>query len=208
MMNNKLTIGEKIRRRRETLGYSLRDLAKLTDLSASFLSQVELNRNNLSLASLHAVAGALDVPLLYFLDENTTDQNSFGIQKERNGSTQEPGLERLYTVVTKETRNKLIMQKSGVTYELLVPRIGYKMIVFQRQLSPGHDHDIKRVLKEPTEEFIYLLSGELLVELTTGQYVLHPEDSLYFDGRDILRFECHSKDQDAVWLTVITPSIF
>jgi transcriptional regulator with XRE-family HTH domain len=204
----KMTIGEKIRKRRETLGYSLRELAKMTDLSASFISQVELNRNNLSLASLHAVAAALDVPLLYFLDEKTTSQDSFGIHKSKEDSTEEITQDRYYTVVTKDSRNQLTMKKSGVTYELLVPRMGYKMVVFQRQLSPGYDHEIKRVLKEPTEEFIYVLSGELLVELTTGQYVLYPEDSMYFDGRDLLRFECHSSDQDVVWITAITPSIF
>ena len=42
-------------------------------------------------------------------------------------------------VVTKENRNKLVMPKSGVTYELLVPRMGFKMVVFQRRLSPGFD---------------------------------------------------------------------
>lgn len=208
MLEEKQTIGEKIRRRRVTLGYSLRALAKLTNLSASFLSQVELNRNSLSLSSLHAVAAALDVPLLYFLDEKTTNGNSWGLQKEKKDQPQNPEGDGYHIIITKNTRNKLVMQKSGVTYELMVPRIGYKMIVFQRQLAPGHDHTIQRVLKEPTEEFVYVLSGELSIELTTGEYILHPEDTLYFEGRDLLRFECHSKNEDVVWITVITPSIF
>jgi len=208
MMINKLTIGEKIRKRRESLGYSLRELAKMTELSASFISQVELNRNSLSLASLHAVAAALDVPLLYFLDEKTTSHESFGRQKVKVDPVDEIEKEKYHSVVTKDTRNQLTMRKSGVTYELLVPRMGYKMVVFQRQLSPGYDHEVKRILREPTEEFIYVLTGELLVELTTGQYILHPEDSMYFEGHDLLRFECHSKGEDVIWITAITPSIF
>ena len=76
MFDEKNSIGEKIRKRRETMGYSLRKLAKMTDLSASFLSQVELKRNSLSLTSLHAIASALDVPMLYFLDESRSRKSS------------------------------------------------------------------------------------------------------------------------------------
>jgi transcriptional regulator with XRE-family HTH domain len=208
MFDEKNNIGEKIRKRRETMGYSLRKLAKMTNLSASFLSQVELNRNSLSLTSLHSIASALDVPMLYFLDESRSRKSS-NQQDSTQPSTKTETVEDGYNLeVTKENRNKLVMPKSGVTYELLVPRMGYKMVVFQRRLSPGFDHTISRVLKEPTEEFIYVLNGELLVELTSGSYILRAEDSMYFEGRDLLRFECHSTDEDVVWIAAISPSIF
>ena len=146
--------------------------------------------------------------MLYFLDEDRNKRASAKgdgrvVEGQQNSNEDSYNL-----VVTRENRNKLVMQKSGVTYELLVPRMGYKMVVFQRSLAPGFDHTISRVLKEPTEEFVYVLKGELLVELTSGQYVLRAEDSMYFEGRDLLRFECHSKNENVVWIAAITPSIF
>jgi transcriptional regulator with XRE-family HTH domain len=206
MITKQATIGEKIKRRRQTLGYSLRKLAKLTDLSASFLSQVELNQTSMSLASLHSVAAALEVPLLYFLEDKSPRIDS--AEGSNNGQDHYINSAESDRIITKETRTKLIMQKSGVTYELLVPSMGRKMIAFQRCLSPGHDHPVSRVLKEPTEEFVYVISGDLLIELTTGNYVLHPEETMYFEGQDLLGFECASKNNDVVWLTVISPAIF
>jgi hypothetical protein len=37
---------------------------------------------------------------------------------------------------------------------------------------------IRRVLKERTEKFADVLSGKLLVELTTCQLILNPEDTM------------------------------
>ncbi len=197
-----ISLGEKIKRRRETMGYSLRKLSKLTGLSASFLSQVELNKTNISLSSLQTVSAALEVPLLFFLENKIPPMP---VRKEDENAT---GLTELEDrVITKEARTSLMIKKSGVEYELLVPGMGHKMVAFERRLSPGHEHPIRRVLKERTEELVYVLSGKLLVELTTGQYTLNPEDTIYFEGHEILRFECASQDEDAVWITVITPSI-
>jgi transcriptional regulator with XRE-family HTH domain len=206
MSAKQATIGDKIKRRRETLGYSLRTLAKMTNLSASFLSQVELDRTNMSLSSLHSVAAALEVPLLYFLGEKTPTIDSTMMKKE--GGSQFPESDGYDRIITKDARTKLIMQKSGVTYELLVPGMGRKMVAFQRSLSPGHEHPVRRVLKEPTEEFVYVISGDLMIELTTGIYVVHPEETMYFEGQELLGFKCASTDCDANWLTVITPAVF
>lgn len=206
MSEKQPTIGEKIKRRREMLGYSLRKVAELTGLSASFLSQVELNRNSMSLSSLHATAAALDVPLIYFLDDKVPGRDFTGGEND-NQNIAVMGDE-YNKIVRKDERNQLIMQKSGVTYELMVPSMNRKMVAFQRSLSPGFEHPVRRVLKEPTEEFVYVVSGSLFVELTTGKYCLNEGDSMYFDGYELLGFECASTDEDAVWNTVITPSIF
>lgn len=200
MTSEVITLGEKIKRRRETMGYSLRKLSKLTGLSASFLSQVELNKTNISLTSLQTVSAALEVPLLFFLENKIPPMPE---NDEKRG-----GMDELEDrVITKENRTRLMIKKPGVEYELLVPGMGHKMVAFERSLAPGCEHPIRRVLKERTEELIYVLSGKLLVELTTGQYYLNPEDTIYFEGQEIVKFQCISTDEDAVWITVITPSI-
>src|SRR6266478_1961927 len=58
-----LQLGEKLRAVRARRGMSLRQLAKESALSARFLAKVELGRGNISVARLHQVAHALDVPI-------------------------------------------------------------------------------------------------------------------------------------------------
>ena len=58
-----LQLGEKLRAVRARRGMSLRQLAKESAISARFLAKVELGRGNISVARLHQVAHALDVPI-------------------------------------------------------------------------------------------------------------------------------------------------
>src|SRR5512139_1130118 len=65
-----LMVGARIRQRRNELGYSLRELGARTNLTASFLSQVENGQCSLSLASLQRIATALEVPMFAFLENS------------------------------------------------------------------------------------------------------------------------------------------
>ena len=58
-------IGKRINTRRQELNFSLRDLAQQTDLSASYLSQVERDMTDPSIKSLRKIADALKVPIMY-----------------------------------------------------------------------------------------------------------------------------------------------
>ncbi|NMC79921.1 MAG: cupin domain-containing protein, partial [Chloroflexi bacterium] len=110
-------------------------------------------------------------------------------------------------VVTANARPMLILQKSGVIYELLVPSMGRKMVAISGRLSYGSDNVVRR-LREPTEEFIYALSGKLLIELASGEHVLSSGDSMYFEGNELLRMACLSEEEEAVWISVISPAVF
>ncbi len=57
------TLGQRIRELREAKDISLRELAKKIDVSAAFLSDVELERRQLSDKHLNALAKALDTSL-------------------------------------------------------------------------------------------------------------------------------------------------
>jgi uncharacterized cupin superfamily protein len=81
------------------------------------------------------------------------------------------------------------------------------MEAFLGQLSPGTGN-VARRLRKPTEELIYVLSGALLVELETGSYVLNSGDSIYFEGEMLRKLECASQNEDASWISVITPAVF
>jgi transcriptional regulator with XRE-family HTH domain len=199
-MDNQL--GTRLKERRQVLGLSLRELARKTDLTASFLSQVERGKTNLSLDSLRRISEVMEVPILYFLSER---HHSNGSQPEPNEDAAE--LNVYSPVVRANSRPKLILPISGVVYEKLIPDLGRKMEAFLGQLAPGTGN-VARRLRKPTEEFIYVLSGTLLVELEYGRYSLNPGDSIYFEGELLRRLECAAQDEDAIWISVITPAVF
>ena len=93
-----------------------------------------------------------------------------------------------------------------MSYELLTNDLNRKMEAIFERLQPGA-FKLARPLREPTEEFIYMLSGSLSVGLDTGEHTLNPGDSIYFEGRSLRKLACASKSEDAVWIAVITPPV-
>ncbi len=181
------SIGVLIKNRRHQLGFSLRELARITGLTASFLSQVECGRANTSINSLRNIAEALSVPMLYFLAERAEHS----------------------PVVRADKRLKLILPDSEASYELLMPDIARKMEAICGRIKPGSGN-VARPLRESTEEFIFVLSGKLCVELDTGEYLLNPGDSIYFEGFSLKGLSCASGDEneEVHWISVITPPVF
>jgi transcriptional regulator with XRE-family HTH domain/mannose-6-phosphate isomerase-like protein (cupin superfamily) len=198
-------LGFRLQQRRKAVGLSLRQLAEKTNLSASFLSQVEHNKANLSLNSLQAVSEALAVPLLYFLsDDQEKNRNQHSKFDSDSGHLSQ--LPILDPVVKAKNRPRLVLPLSGVEYEMLVPSSNRKMVALMGKLSPGTGN-IARRLREPTEEVILILSGKLLVGLENGEYILSPGDSIYFEGSQLNQLVCAS-DEPVEWITVITPAVF
>ena len=58
--------GNKIRELRNNKGLTLKELGEKTDLSISFLSQVERGTSAVSITALEKIAGALETDLAYF----------------------------------------------------------------------------------------------------------------------------------------------
>jgi transcriptional regulator with XRE-family HTH domain len=184
-----LYIGQRIKARRKRAGYSLRELASRTELTAAFLSQVERGQVNPSISSLRRIAEALEVSMLSFLAESA----------QASGPKYSP-------VVRVERRSKLNLPDSKVTYELLTPDLAHKIEVVAGCISPGTGN-VARPLREPTEEWIYVLSGALLITLGSDNYILNPGDTIMFEGAELKTIACASQE-DATWISVITPPVF
>ena len=69
-------IGERVHQRRVELGLSIRELARRSDLSASFISQLERGKVNVSVDSLQRIAEQLNISILYFLNKDNLKTNS------------------------------------------------------------------------------------------------------------------------------------
>jgi transcriptional regulator with XRE-family HTH domain len=179
-----VAIGQKIRKRRGDFGLSLRALAKKTNLTASFLSQIERGVIAPSLNSLRKIAEALDVPLLFFLSDT---------------SKRSP-------LVRANARPHIDLEHSSVSYELLTPDTSRKLEVVCGTLE-ACTGNVVRPLSVPTEEFIMVLSGSLQVGIDEETYVLNTGDSIYFDGPSLKELSCVS-DEKVTWISVITPPVF
>ena|SRR5665648_84662 len=199
--------GTTLKKLRKERGLSLREVARRTDLTASFLSQVEHGISNVSLDSLQRIAEAMVVPLMYFLEEQPSDIENLSSHIEPEPCEDVNRTVSYSPVVRAGCRPRLILPPSGVEYQLLVPNLSHTMEAVIGRLAPGTGN-VARKLREETEEFIYVLGGELLVGLDDEEYILKPGDSINFSGEKLNKLACASTDRDASWISVITPPVF
>lgn len=179
-----MQFGQRIRARRQSLGLSLRDLAQRVGLTASFLSQIERDQTSPSLESLRRISDALEVPIFHFLLES--DGRS--------------------PVVRQDQRPQLTLPDSNLTYQLLTPDLNRKMEAFLAERKPGQEKVIVP-LRQSTEEWVYVLEGQLEIQLGEDLYLLNPGDSAYFDGPMLRRLAARG-DQPLRFISVITPPMF
>lgn len=176
-------IGARVRERRQELGLSLQALARLTDLTASFLSLVERDLNQPSLDSLRRIADALQVPPFYFTHQKSVNP-----------------------VVRRGDRVRLAFPNNGLTAELLVPNLRGRLEVFIVRAQPSAGN-IARPPSHETEECLLVLEGRLSVRLTAGEYLLEVGDSITFQGPALLEIAASGR-REAVFLSASTPPVF
>lgn len=183
-MSNNLFLGNRLHKRRNELQLTLRDLAEKTNLTPSFLSQLERGLANPSLSSLQRLSDALGVPLLYFIEGQPS---------------QSP-------VVRAGSRSKLDLDDDRVSYELLTPDLTGSVEVLLGKMQ-SDCQNIVRKLSVETEETIFVLEGTLLVGLSENEYVLNAGDSIRFAGSELVKL-CCSDGQLTRWISIITPPVF
>ena len=198
-------IGVRIRQRRNELDLTVRELARRTGLSASFISQVERGKTKLSLDSLRNISEQLDVSIQYFFI--TPEPVISFLQDDIPCEEDDDSKVEYSPVVRTGCRPRMYFPDSGVSYEMLMTDLNRKMEAIYGKLSPGTGN-VARRLRKPTEELIFVLSGALRIELNEKEYVLRPGDSIYFEGDDLQLLACASEKEDAIWISVITPPVF
>jgi len=158
-------IGATVKRLRSSMGLTLGEVAKRSNVSAGMLSRLENGDVSPSLETLAALTAALGVPLGTLFGD---------IGKPRGGAQHVPrgqGLE----VVRRGT-------KRGHTYHLLAadrgPRRAFEPFLVtlsdKSEVFPGFEH--------PGTEFIYLLEGSLTYRHGDETHLLKAGDALTFLG--------------------------
>jgi transcriptional regulator with XRE-family HTH domain len=176
-----VTIGERIRRQRNKVGLSLRELGARTGLTAGFLSQIENNQLSPSLNSLQSIATALQVPMFHFLEDSY-----------------QPRL-----LVRACERRKLYFPDSHMGYDLLSPELTRQMLPLLIQMKPG-TRRVAMPLAKPTEQWMFVLQGRLEITVADETHLLDTGDSIYFDG-DLLQEFASAGDDELQLICCVTP---
>ncbi len=177
-----IAIGGRIKSRRQELGLTLQALAEASGLSAPFLSQAERNQTVPSLVSLSALATALKVDIGYFMEVPQDDN-----------------------IVRRAEEPEVINLDSPVTYHQLSSKLpGQQMDAILMTIPPGHRFPIDQ---REGEDFLYVISGEIVSQVGDLRTTLKPGDSMHFRSQSPHSAWNESSD-DVVLLYVGTPSIF
>ncbi len=153
-----LMLGQNIRSARKKAKVSLQVLSSGTGLSTSFLSQLERGKVNVSVDNLRKVASFLGMEMVQFFE---VDQGN-----------------RLGTVTRKGQGAALDVEGSFAHSESLIRKGSANVQATIYTNPPGEGR------KEPAyhsgEEFVFVISGEVVYILNDQEYHLQTGDSMYY----------------------------
>jgi len=183
-------LGRIIRQMRKEKGLTLLELASVSGLSVSFLSQVEKGKAEPSFSSLLKVAGGLGVPLLRLL---------LACEGERTSSVVRPG-------------DRIIVRWPRLNVDLELLSAIDRRVNLQAALIrlPAGSRSCDRELAHgygSAEEFTYVLSGRVRLFLGGDVVELEQGDSVHFFSV-IPHMYANPGCEEAVMLTVVSPPLF
>ena len=183
-LRKKLNFGEKIKRFRRDKGLRLTDVAEMTGLSKSFLSQIENNKISPSVETLYRLSTAFERPIGYFFEDLEEDTDF---------------------LVRKGQRKKMEIDVDRTHFELLSANLkNKKMEALIIRLDKGGGSGEKTHVGE---EVGLVVKGRLCVFLQGKEYVMEEGDSIYFPSTLPHRIE-NIGDSEALLFWVLTPPSF
>ncbi len=157
-------LGLQVRALRRERDLSISDLAGASKLSVGMVSKIENGQISPSLATIQAVAGALNVPFtsLFSAFEEKRDCSyvpaGHGVVIDRRGT------------------------KAGHVYELLGALLGGDVVVEPYLITLRTEAEPYTGFRHAGTEFIYMLSGEVVYHHAGARFTLKPGDSMLFDS--------------------------
>ncbi len=156
-------VGERIIKIREEKDLTLEEISKMTGFDVAFLSKIENKEVQPQLGTMIKLSKALD--------------SAFGRLVSGVG-------DKLYSITRKNERRTISRstskksKKKVYTYKSLAPDVqGRHMEAFLVQLEEDPD---KEISLHEGEEFIFVLDGEVVLEIGEDKFELEPGDSAYY----------------------------
>jgi len=154
-------VGQLLRQLREERGISIRELSRLSGLSANALSMIERGRTSPSVSTLYRLTDALNVPITALFRQ---DQNQEAI---------------VYRSVSDRTHVPFPLGLwEGLGGEAFVGRMQPFMLTLESGAESG-----KEKIMHTGHEFVMCLRGKLEYEVEGKLYNLDAGDSLLFAAR-------------------------
>lgn len=218
-----LGIGPKLRDARIEQNLSLRELAAKTDVSASLLSQIENNKANPSVRTLHSLADALELPVDYFFPEREEHDDDVGemagldklpvaeftASELRMQQAASPnGADSLATKIFEQNGYVEPGPKSPILRKDGRPTIQLEGDVSWARLTPNKEEELEfmeityqpgatsgaRMSHHKGREFVLVMAGELTLDLGFDQHKLYSGDSTIFDSGTPHRLSNHGDE--------------
>jgi len=161
----KESLGDRIHRVRQERGLTIKDLSSRTGIDKAYLERMESGETIPALGQLVRLGRALDMKMGYFIS---------------------PGVDQLMTVVRKNARRPISRfgetksMEHGYFYECLAPEKADRfMEPFIVTLVPTATEEFST---HAGQEFLYVLEGEIKVQVGNSVEFLKPGDAVYYDS--------------------------
>jgi quercetin dioxygenase-like cupin family protein len=156
-------IGRRVRKLREEKGLSLDELSKLTGFEVEILASIEADKIQPQLGTAIKLSKALDSAFSRLV--SGVGDKLYSVTRKANQK-----------VVSRSTSRK--GSKQVYTYKSLAPEVkGRHMEALIVQLEENPE---KKRSVHDGEEFIYVLSGQVVLDIGEDTYQLEPGDSAYY----------------------------
>ena len=156
------SLGLRLKKLRKSRKLTLKQLSEKIDCTPGYISQIEKNVTNPSIATLKKLAVALDVKLVDFFI-NESEDNDYIVTKNGNGF-------------------KIQYPQGDASIHLLVRNLSGKLMEpLLARFEPGSGSNGLYAHKGG-QEFGYVISGEIDLMVESEVYKLKKGDSFYFDS--------------------------
>ena len=157
---NNLNIGDRIRMLRISQNRTMQEIAESSDLSKSMISKIENNRAVPSVAALVKIAKALGTTISSLLEQDSW-------------------VNAIVTTRQKATANVTATDKGYSIYP-------YASEYHEKKMQPflfvaKKDEVIPHEVSHEGEEFIYVIKGQMKMQVGDVFHILNSGDSLYFN---------------------------
>jgi transcriptional regulator with XRE-family HTH domain len=183
-------VGSRLRKEREALGISLRELARRVGVSPSLVSQIELDRVNASVSTLYALVTELGMTM----GEVFGDAGSERVVRTRSGG----GLSE-----SPESR-RVVNLASGVRWERLTPYSDHDVEFLYVVYPVGAEScPADALMTHGGREYGYVSGGLLGVQVGFEEYELGPGGSIAFDSSSPHRlWTIGAEPVHAIWVVI------
>ncbi len=158
------SIGAEVRRLRKSLDLTVAELAATSRLSGGMLSKIENGAISPSLATLDALARALNVPIAQLFTETEERRDCSFVKKGKGARIDRRGT------------------KAGHLYDLLGHSLAGEIGVEPYMITLSETAEPYTQFRHAGLELIYMLSGKVSYRHGDRTYAMEPGDALFFDA--------------------------